>query len=131
VLAAGFAAFALMLATVGPRADLDSTTHLWWTAVKVLFAVSVIGAAPPLLLRSMRPGLEKKTHPEIIFTPLHRGHRRSPCDAAFLSDLTPGARCFAERTQDLRHGVSSASSSLPWYHTGLSSGRFVRPHQLV
>jgi hypothetical protein len=69
MLTGGFAAFTLMLATVGPRADLDSTAHLFWTAVKLLFAASVIGTAAPLLLRSMRPGLEKKTHPEVIFLP--------------------------------------------------------------
>jgi hypothetical protein len=63
------AALILMLTTVGPRADLDSTAHLWWTALKLLFAMSVIGTATPLLLRSMRPGLEKETHPEIIFLP--------------------------------------------------------------
>jgi hypothetical protein len=69
LLTSGAAAFVVMMATVGPRADLDSTAHLWWTAVKLLFAVSVIGTAAPLLLRSMRPGLEKETHPEIIFLP--------------------------------------------------------------
>jgi len=63
------AALILMLTTVGPRADLNSTVHLRWIAVKLLFAVSVIGTATPLLLRSMRPGLEKETHPEIIFLP--------------------------------------------------------------
>jgi hypothetical protein len=63
------AALILMLTTVGPRADLDSTAHLWWTAVKLLFAVSVISTATSPLLRSMRPGLEKETHPEIIFLP--------------------------------------------------------------
>lgn len=62
-------AFGLMLATVGPRADLDSTAHLRWTSAKLLFALSVIGTAAPLLLRSMRPGLEKETHAEIIFLP--------------------------------------------------------------
>jgi hypothetical protein len=63
------AALILMLATVGPRADLDSAAHLGWTAVKLLFAVSVIGTATPLLLRLMRPGLEKETHLAIIFLP--------------------------------------------------------------
>jgi hypothetical protein len=63
------AALILMLATVGPRADLDSSAHLGCTAVKLLFAVSVIGTATPLLLRSMRPGLEKETHPGIIYLP--------------------------------------------------------------
>jgi hypothetical protein len=69
LLIGGAAALILMLTTVGPRADLDSTTHLAWTAVKLLFAVSVIGTATPPLLRSMRPGLEKETHPGIIFLP--------------------------------------------------------------
>jgi hypothetical protein len=69
MLAGAAAAFALMLATVGPRTDLDSTMHLAWTAVKVIFAVSVIGTAAPLLLKSMRPGLEKETHPAMLFLP--------------------------------------------------------------
>jgi hypothetical protein len=69
ILVGGAAAFAVMLATVGPRADLGSTAHLEWTAVKLLFAVSVIGSAAPLLLRSMRPGLAKKTYPRLVFVP--------------------------------------------------------------
>ena len=69
ILVGGAAAFAVMLATVGSRADLGSTAHLEWTAVKLLFAVSVIGSAAPLLLRSMRPGLEKETHPRLVFLP--------------------------------------------------------------
>ena len=69
MLTGGAAALVLMLATVGPRADLVSTAHLGWTAVKLLFAVSVIGTATPLMLRSMRPGLEEETRPGIIFLP--------------------------------------------------------------
>jgi hypothetical protein len=69
MLAGSAAALILMLMTVGPRADLDSTAHLGWTAVKLLFALSVIGTATPRLLRSMRPGLEKETPPGIIFLP--------------------------------------------------------------
>jgi len=61
------AAFVLMLVTVGPRTDLDS--NLAWTAVKLLFAVTVIGTATPLLLRSMRPGFEEETRPGIICLP--------------------------------------------------------------
>jgi hypothetical protein len=68
-LTGGLAALILMLATVGPRADLDSTAHLSWTAVKLFFAASVIATATPLLLKSMRPGLEKETHPGIILLP--------------------------------------------------------------
>ena len=47
--ASGAAALGLMLATVGPRPDLQSTAHLEWTAVKLLYALSVLahgGASP-------------------------------------------------------------------------------------
>src|ERR1700720_2560571 len=46
----GAAAFALMLATVGPRPDLQSTAHLEWSAIKLLYALSVIGAGVPFLI---------------------------------------------------------------------------------
>jgi hypothetical protein len=65
----GAAAILMMLATVEARTDLDSMAHLEWTALKVLFAVSVIGTAAPLQLRSMRPGLEKETRLTLIFLP--------------------------------------------------------------
>jgi len=65
----GAAAFALMLVTVGPRADLDSSAHLAWSALKLLFAIGVITTAAPQLLKSMRPGLEKETHPALLFLP--------------------------------------------------------------
>jgi hypothetical protein len=63
------AAFGLMLATVGPRPDLQSTAHLEWVAVKLLFAMSVIGTAAPLLNRSIRPGLGDETNWVLIFLP--------------------------------------------------------------
>jgi hypothetical protein len=66
----GAAAFALMLATVGPRPDLQSTAHLEWSAIKLLYALSVIGAGVPFLIRSMRPGLENGTHWPVILFPL-------------------------------------------------------------
>jgi hypothetical protein len=62
ILLGGAAALGLMLATVGPRADLQSTGHLEWLAVKLCFALSVIGMGVPLLNRSIRPGLEKETN---------------------------------------------------------------------
>jgi hypothetical protein len=62
ILASGAAAVVLMLATVGPRPDLGSTAHLEWIAVKLLFALSVIGAAAPLLLKLMRPSLGSRMH---------------------------------------------------------------------
>jgi hypothetical protein len=69
ILAGEAAALVLMLATVGPRPDLDSTAHLEWTAVKLLFALSVVGTAAPLLVRMMRPGLEHGTHLAQILPP--------------------------------------------------------------
>lgn len=69
IVTSGAAAFGLMLATVGPRPDLQSTAHLEWVAVKLLFAMSVIGTAAPLLNRSIRPGLEDETNWALIFLP--------------------------------------------------------------
>ena len=65
----GAAALVLMLAAVGPRPDLQSTAHLEWTAVKLLYALSVLVTATPLLNRSVRPGLEDETHWVLIFLP--------------------------------------------------------------
>jgi hypothetical protein len=69
MLTGGAAAFVLMLATVGPRTHLDSTAHLEWTALKLLFAMSVIGTTAPPLLKSMRPGFEKTIHLALLFVP--------------------------------------------------------------
>jgi hypothetical protein len=69
MLIGGAAAFVAMLATVGPRVDVGSTVHLEWTAVKLIFALSVTLTAAPQLLKSMRPGLEKETHPAIVLLP--------------------------------------------------------------
>jgi hypothetical protein len=56
VVVGGVAACGAMLATVGPRPDVGSLPHLEWSAVKLLFALSVVGAAMPILIRSARPG---------------------------------------------------------------------------
>jgi hypothetical protein len=69
ILAGSAAALILMLATIGPRTDLDSAAHLGWTAVKLLFALSVVGTATPLLLKSMRPGLEREMHAIVVLLP--------------------------------------------------------------
>ncbi len=69
ILASGAAALVVMLATVGPRPDLDSTAHLEWTAVKLLFALSVVSAGAPLLIRAMRPVLENGTHWALVLFP--------------------------------------------------------------
>jgi hypothetical protein len=63
------AAIALMLATVGPRADLQSSAHLEWLTVKLLFALSVVGVGVPLLISSIRPGLEEQTNWRLILVP--------------------------------------------------------------
>jgi hypothetical protein len=65
----GAAAFGLMMATVGPRPDLHSTSHLEWLAVKLIFALSVIGTGAPFLVRSARPGLENATNWVLVFFP--------------------------------------------------------------
>ena len=65
----GAAAFVVMLATVCPRFDLDSSAHLEGTLVKLLFAVSVIATAAPQSLRSLRPGLEQRCNPAVLFLP--------------------------------------------------------------
>ncbi len=100
MLAGSVAALILMLLTVGPRADFDSTAHLGWTALKLLFAVSVIGTATPLLLRSMRPGLEKETLPGIIFLPFMAAIAAA---LAMLFLVTP------ERWMLMLRGATSAS----------------------
>ena len=69
IVTSGAAAFGLMIATVGLRPDLQSPAHLEWVAVKLLFALSVVGTGVPLLNRSMRPGLEDGTNWPVIFFP--------------------------------------------------------------
>ena len=69
IVAGGVAAFGLMLSTVGPRPDLQSTAHIEWVAVKLLFAVTVISTGVPLLNRSIRPGLENETNWRLVFLP--------------------------------------------------------------
>lgn len=65
----GAIAFALMLVTVGPRPDVQSSAHIEWVAVKLLFALSVIGTGALLLNRAMRLGLEGATNWVLILFP--------------------------------------------------------------
>jgi hypothetical protein len=69
MLTGGAIAFGLMLVTVGPRPNLHSAAHIEWVAVKLLFALSVIGTGALLLNKSMRPGLEDETNWALIFFP--------------------------------------------------------------
>jgi hypothetical protein len=58
-----------MLLTVGLRPDLQSSAHIEWVAVKLLFALSVIGTGAPLLNRAIRPGLEDATNWLLVLFP--------------------------------------------------------------
>jgi hypothetical protein len=69
ILAGGVGAAAVMLATVGPRADLQTGAHLEWTALKLVLPLSVIALGAPFLVRTMRPGLENKTNWPLVFLP--------------------------------------------------------------
>jgi hypothetical protein len=69
IFASGTAALVLMVGTVGPRPELGSTRHLAWTAVKLLFALSVIGTGAPFLVRSMRPGMEAHASFATVLSP--------------------------------------------------------------
>ena len=69
IVTGGAIAFGLMLVTVGPRSDLQSAGHIEWVAVKLLFALSVIGTGALLLNRSIRPGLEDATNWTLILFP--------------------------------------------------------------
>ena len=66
----GVAAFGLMLMTVGPRSDFNSTAHLEWTAAKLFFALSIICTGAPFLIRAIRPGRENETRWAFLFFPL-------------------------------------------------------------
>src|SRR6516164_6597661 len=66
----GVAAFGLMLATIGPRPDLNSTAHIEWAAAKLLFAFSIVFAGAPFLIKSIRPGRENETKWALLFFPL-------------------------------------------------------------
>jgi hypothetical protein len=66
----GAAALGLMLITVGPRPELSTASHLNWLALKFLFALSLVAASTPALIKSLRPGAEDETQFKLIFSPL-------------------------------------------------------------
>jgi hypothetical protein len=66
----GAAALGLMLITVGPRPELSTASHLNWLALKLLFALSLVAASTPALIKSLRPGAEGETQFKLIFSPL-------------------------------------------------------------
>jgi hypothetical protein len=69
IVVGGVAAFGAMLATVGPRPDVGSLPHLEWSAVKLLFALGVVGAGTPMLIRSARPGPGAAGRLPVVFLP--------------------------------------------------------------
>jgi hypothetical protein len=69
ILAGGAGAAILMLGTVGPRPDLQTTAHLEWTALKLVLPLSVIALGAPFLVHSMRPGLASRTNWPLLFFP--------------------------------------------------------------
>jgi hypothetical protein len=56
IAAGGVAAFSTMLSTVGLRPHLTSPPQLEWSAIKLLFALSVVGTGIRVLVQSARPG---------------------------------------------------------------------------
>ena len=70
MVSSGAAAFGLMLATVGPRPDLESIAHLEWAGAKLFFAFSIAFAGTPFLIKLMRPGRENETKRALLFFPL-------------------------------------------------------------
>ena len=52
----GVAAFGVMLATFGIRSDLATGNHSGALALKIVFALSLVGTGAAFLIRSMVPG---------------------------------------------------------------------------
>ena len=65
----GLAAFLVMLATVGLRADLAGRMHLGFMALKLLFTMSLIGVGAVFLASSMRPGQGSRKSFLAVFLP--------------------------------------------------------------
>ena len=61
----GLAAFCLMLATVGLRSDL----HIGYLAIRLVFALSLVGAGAAVLGRLMRPGMDRRRLSWLIAAP--------------------------------------------------------------
>src|SRR6266496_6387167 len=69
VLVGGAAAFCLMLSTVSLRTDLADGASLAFVAVKLLFALTVVGAGFVFLSRAIRPGQDARTPFQLAFLP--------------------------------------------------------------
>jgi len=69
VVAGGVAAFCLMLTTVSLRTDLAAPASLGFVAVKLLFALTVIGSGLAFLGRAVRPGKDARTGFQLALVP--------------------------------------------------------------
>lgn len=56
IIVGAIAAFCVMLATLGLRADFGDNAHLSFFALKLVFATSLVAAGATLLIHLMRPG---------------------------------------------------------------------------
>jgi hypothetical protein len=65
----GAAAFCLMLSTVSLRVDLGARSSLWFVALKLLFALTVVGTGLAFLGRAVRPGQDARTPFQLAFLP--------------------------------------------------------------
>lgn len=63
------AALCLMLSTVSLRPDLAARASLGFVAVKLLFAVTVVGAGMAFLSRAVRPGRDDRTPFRLVLLP--------------------------------------------------------------
>jgi hypothetical protein len=98
ILAGGIGAAVVMLATVGPRASLLSTTHLEWAMWKVVLPLSVIallwsktGTSGSAVVTGARPHdrARKVTDLRVGFEPTHIRHIQNGSD---LSSRFPRMR---------------------------------------
>src|SRR5258708_32003902 len=63
------AAFCVMLATVGLRPGIADGAHLGFLALKLLFALSLVGIGAVLLAKMMRPGQDGKGLAPYVLVP--------------------------------------------------------------
>lgn len=64
------AALVLMLATVGVQPDITDRENLGFLAVKLLFALSLIGSGTAFLARSIQPGRDTRRRFALAFVPI-------------------------------------------------------------
>lgn len=98
VVVGGAAAFSLMLSTVSPRGDLGTGSSLGFVALKLLFALSVIGAGLAFLGKAVRPGQDA----------------RLPFELALLPFIAVGVAAVAELAFGLSTGPHRMTTDTHW-----------------